>query len=86
MGSSLDFALWQYLNSFLNAIDLLFIGSFIYSFWAVRWINMSSYESGVLYYLVDLVHYISLAGLPLLVAIFCALMDIGDRLRERGQG
>jgi hypothetical protein len=38
------------------------------------------------YYLTDIDHIIFLVGIPLLAAIFCALMDIGIRLRERVQG
>jgi hypothetical protein len=70
---------------FFGLAIISFIGSEIYSFMAATWIDFSNYESGILYNLVDLTHFIALVGLPLLAAIFCALMDIGDRLRGRDQ-
>jgi hypothetical protein len=73
-------------ETFFGAAILFFIGSYIFSFWAVTWMSYDNYESGILNYLVDLTHYFALVGLPLLAAIFCALMDIGDQLRKGGTG
>ena len=58
---------------------------FFTSFWFLRSFLTGS-ESLTEYFLIDIDHIIFLVGIPLLAAIFCALMDIGDRLRERGQG
>jgi hypothetical protein len=73
-------------ETFFGVAVPLFIGSQIWSLWAMRWISYDNYESGILNYLVDLTHYVALVGLPLLAAIFCALMDIGDRLHGKDQG
>ena len=73
-------------EAFFGLAIIDFIGAEIYSFWAVKWINFENIESVILYYLVDLSHFVALVALPLLAAIVCALFDMGEQMRKRDQG
>jgi hypothetical protein len=66
---------------------LAVLGSIGTTYFGAQMLPMMSQTtaSTTIYYEMEISHHLEWTIIPLLAAIFCALMDVGDQLRRRGQ-